>query len=97
MASQLRGSGKMKRYVVTGGAGFIGSTLVRQLVAQGDGEVAVIDNLLTGYEKNLEDVAARIDFLRLDIRDYAALAQVLRRSGRGLSFGRYSVGAPLDS
>ncbi len=41
----------MKRYVVTGGAGFIGSALVRALLAQGDGQVRVIDNLLTGHEE----------------------------------------------
>jgi len=77
---KMSGDRKMNRYVVTGGAGFIGSALVRQLVAEGDGEVLVIDNLLTGYEKNLEDVASRIDFRRLDIRDYAAMTQVVRSS-----------------
>jgi len=70
----------MNRYVVTGGAGFIGSALVRRLVRQGDGEVVVIDNLLTGSEKNLEEVASRIDFHPLDIRDAAAIAGVVRSS-----------------
>ena len=42
----------MKKYVVTGGAGFIGSALVRGLIAAGDGSVDVIDNLLTGYRSN---------------------------------------------
>ena len=41
----------MTRYVVTGGAGFIGSALVRALLTREDAEVRVIDNLLTGYEK----------------------------------------------
>ena len=41
----------MKKYVVTGGAGFIGSALVRTLLRDG-GQVAVIDNLLSGHEKN---------------------------------------------
>ena len=42
------------RVLVTGGAGFIGSALVDQLVRSGD-QVLVIDNFSTGSEKNLED------------------------------------------
>jgi UDP-glucose 4-epimerase len=68
----------MKRYVVTGGAGFIGSALVRALLEQGDGEVRVIDNLLTGHEKNLEEVRPRIEFDHSDIRDYGALLAAVR-------------------
>jgi UDP-glucose 4-epimerase len=68
----------MKRYVVVGGAGFIGSTLVRKLLARGDGEVAVIDNLLTGKEENLAEVAGKIDFQKIDIRSYDAVAPVVR-------------------
>ncbi len=67
-----------KHYVVTGGAGFIGSALVRALVAGGNGEVRVIDNLLSGHEKNLEEVRSRIAFERSDIRDFAAVAAVVR-------------------
>jgi UDP-glucose 4-epimerase len=68
----------MKRHIVTGGAGFIGSTLVRTLLSQADGQVEVIDNLLTGYEHNLEEVRSRVKFHRLDIRDGASLAPVIR-------------------
>ncbi|HYL39327.1 MAG TPA: SDR family oxidoreductase [Bryobacteraceae bacterium] len=68
----------MKKYVVTGGAGFIGSCLVRALLAQGDGTVRVIDNLLTGSEKNLEQVGPQIQFDRSDIRDYDAVAAAVR-------------------
>ena len=42
------------RVLVTGGAGFIGSALVDQLVKRGD-QVLVIDNFSTGSEKNLEE------------------------------------------
>lgn len=65
------------RVVVTGGAGFIGSSLVRALLAEGESRVAVIDNLLTGYEKNLEEVESSVDFRQVDIRDYDRLLRAL--------------------
>jgi nucleoside-diphosphate-sugar epimerase len=68
----------MKRYVVTGGAGFIGSALVRRLLAEGDGEVAVIDNFLTGKRENLTQVARRIELHEADIRCYEDIAAVIR-------------------
>lgn len=67
----------MKRYVVTGGAGFIGSALVRGLLARNDGVVRVIDNLFSGHEKNLEEVRSRIEFSSTDIRDYDAVARAV--------------------
>ena len=51
------------RYVVTGGAGFIGSNIVKKLVARGD-DVTVIDNLNTGKEENLKSVIDKITFLK---------------------------------
>ena len=50
------------KYIVTGGAGFIGSNIVKKLVARGD-KVTVIDNLNTGKEENLELVRDKITFL----------------------------------
>ena len=54
------------KYLVTGGAGFIGSNIVKKLVARGD-NVTVIDNLNTGKEENLTPVRDKIVFLRDNI------------------------------
>lgn len=58
----------MARYLVTGGAGFIGSHIVDALLAQGH-SVRVIDNLSTGKKENLEHVKDRIELVVGDIRD----------------------------
>jgi UDP-N-acetylglucosamine/UDP-N-acetyl-alpha-D-glucosaminouronate 4-epimerase len=68
----------MSHYVVTGGAGFIGSAIVRALVREGARKVVVIDNLLTGYERNLDEVRGDIDFQRADIRNYDEIAALIR-------------------
>ncbi len=63
----------MIKYVVTGGAGFIGSAIVRALLREGASKVTVIDNLRSGTEENLEEVRSSVDLHRVDIRDYGAL------------------------
>src|SRR5580698_9696405 len=67
----------MSRFLVTGGAGFIGSALVRGLLAHGAKRVAVVDNLLTGHERNLDEVRGDFDFHRIDIRDYDPLRKAM--------------------
>jgi len=69
---------KVPRYVVTGGAGFIGSALVRGLLAEGAGRVVVIDNLLTGKEENLAEVREQIEFHPADIRCYEKIAPLVQ-------------------
>jgi len=68
----------MSHYVVTGGAGFIGSAIVRRLLCEGARRVVVIDNLLTGRESNLEEVRGSIEFQRADIRRYEEIAPLIR-------------------
>ncbi len=58
----------MANYLVTGGAGFIGSHLVERMVADGH-SVRVIDNLATGKRENLTPFLDRIDFFEGDIRN----------------------------
>lgn len=57
------------KYVVTGGAGFIGSRIVKALINEGN-SVKVIDNLHTGKMENLQDVNNEIEFVKADIRNY---------------------------
>ena len=59
---------KGKRFIVTGGAGFIGSNIVIELV-KNNNEVVVIDNLLTGKFNNLSGVMDQIRFVEGDIQD----------------------------
>ena len=68
----------MKKYVVTGGAGFIGSALVRGLIARENGEVHVIDNLLSGSKQNLKEVWSKMTLHVADIRNYVEIFPVIR-------------------
>jgi UDP-glucose 4-epimerase len=56
------------QFLVTGGAGFIGSHLVRRLLADG-GRVRVIDNLATGKRERLRDLEGAIEFIEGDLAD----------------------------
>ena len=64
------------KYVVTGGAGFIGSHLTERLVKQGD-IVTVIDNQNTGKIENLKSVSKKINFVQNDIRDFEVLRSLM--------------------
>lgn len=60
------------RYLVTGGAGFIGSNIVEKLLTRGD-SVRVFDNLSTGKRENLAPFLNDIEFIEGDLRDEAAV------------------------
>ena len=69
-------------YLVTGGAGFIGSHIVRKLLEQGE-TVRVLDNFSTGKRENLEDLAEqfngdRFEVIERDLRDAASVEESVR-------------------
>ena len=67
------------RYLVTGGAGFIGSNIVDELVRRGHG-VVVLDDLSTGAEANLAGVRAKIDFRVGSIADLATVQSACHKA-----------------
>lgn len=58
----------MEKFLVTGGAGFIGSNICKKLVSEGC-FVRVVDNLLTGKKSNLADIIDKIEFIEADMGD----------------------------
>ena len=86
--------------IVTGGAGFIGSELVRQLTADGS-PVVVIDDLVNGKRENLADVEGHVTLLEYDIRDVGAYAPLLRDAEVVYHLAclgvRHSVHSPLEN
>lgn len=72
----------MSKVVVTGGAGFIGSSLVRALLRSGAGRVTVLDNLSSGKQSNLAEVSDRVELCVADICDYGAIAPILAGAER---------------
>jgi UDP-glucose 4-epimerase len=62
----------MDTYLITGVAGFIGSSLARAVLAQGD-RVRGLDNLSTGKRENIGEIEGQIDFREGDLADFTAL------------------------
>ena len=67
------------RYLVTGGAGFIGSHTVDELVRRGHG-VVVLDDLSSGKEENLADVRTKITFMKGSITDLEAVQRAMHQA-----------------
>ena len=65
------------KLVVTGGAGFIGSHLVKFLFRKGH-DISVIDNLVQGKTENLKSVEKEINFFKNDITDYVEIKNILK-------------------
>jgi UDP-glucose 4-epimerase len=79
----------MARYLITGIAGFIGSSLARAVLTQGD-EVRGIDNLSTGRRENLAEVIDQIDFREADLLDLDAVSE----SCRGVDYVLHQAAIP---
>lgn len=87
--------------IVTGGAGFIGSELVRQLAARGN-RVVIVDNLVNGKQSNVEDVLSNeVTLLKADVRDVDALTPHLREARIVYHLAclgvRHSVHSPFEN
>lgn len=79
----------MGRYLVTGGAGFIGSHLVEALIARGD-EVRVLDNFATGRWENLRPFEGRFELIEGDCADPATA----RRAAKGMDYVLHQAAIP---
>lgn len=90
-----------RKFLVTGGAGFIGSHIVDALVARGD-QVRVLDNLSTGSLANLEHVRQAVEFIEGDMTNSSVVRQAVEGVDcifheAALASVPRSVEAPLDS
>jgi nucleoside-diphosphate-sugar epimerase len=91
----------MAKYLVTGGAGFIGSNLVRYILDKGH-DAVVLDNFATGKRENMADFAEKVTFIEGDIRDRATMDKAV--AGVSAVFHEAALGSvprsvelPLDS
>ena len=67
----------MKNFLITGGAGFVGSHLAADLVTKGN-KITILDDLNTGKIDNLEKIKEKIDFIKDDIRDLNLLREICK-------------------
>lgn len=78
-----------EKILVTGGAGFIGSNLAEELIARG-AKVTIVDNLITGFRENLEEINGDFDFIEADINDGHAMANAMQ----GIDFVFHQAALP---
>jgi len=76
-------------FLVTGGAGFIGSHLVQELVSRGH-SVRVLDNFSTGRRENLAHLTGRVEVVDADVRD----AGVVREAVRDIDYVLHQAALP---
>lgn len=66
-----------KRGIITGGAGFIGSNLIDRLIDDG-WEIVIIDNLFSGFEKNIEHHKSNVTLKKVSIVDHDAVRDIIQ-------------------
>ncbi len=71
----------MSLYLISGGAGFIGSNIAGELIAKGE-DVRILDNFLTGKKENIKSFADKVEVIEGDIRD----RRVTDKAVRGVDF-----------
>jgi UDP-glucose 4-epimerase len=91
----------MRTYLVTGGAGFIGSHIAETLVQRGDA-VRVLDNLSTGFRSNMDAFCHQIEFIEGDVTDPKVVADAVKGVDAvfhhaAMASVPFSVERPLDS
>lgn len=79
----------MSKYLVTGGAGFIGSNIVEELVRRGE-SVRVLDNFSTGKRNNIEPFLNAIELIEGDVRSY----HIVREAAEGMDFILHQAALP---
>lgn len=79
----------MSKYLVTGGAGFIGSNLVERLIGMGH-EVRVVDNLSTGKLENISEFMDKIEFIKGDLSEF----EVACESVKGIDYILHHAAIP---
>lgn len=79
----------MAKYLVTGGAGFIGSNIAEELANKGH-TVRVVDNFLTGKKENIASFLDKIEFVEGDIRNF----ETCRRVSKGMDFVLHQAALP---
>jgi nucleoside-diphosphate-sugar epimerase len=89
----------MARYLVTGGAGFIGSNIIAELIERGE-RVRVLDNFSTGRRKNIAPFVKHIELIEGDLRDLSTVNQAVEGVDYVLHQGalpsvQRSIDAPL--
>jgi len=67
---------KTEKFLVTGGAGFIGSNIADEIIKRG-GKVVILDNFVTGFRENLEEINGDFEFIEGDINDDEKLQQAV--------------------